>query len=131
MTMGDHSQDVEDDGSSVERRNSDLNTTMPYNIEDDQPNSDLDVTIPYSLGEVQWNSDLDSTIPYGIGKDQDPEEQASRVLSEEEDGLPEPHLWMQEEESGLHNIFPECQPMTRAGRTWRMPAYLRDYVTPY
>ena len=117
--MGDHNQDVEDDGSSAERRNSDLNTTMPYDIEDDQPNSDLDVTIPYSFGEVQWNSDLDSTIPYGIGEDPDPEEQASRVLSEEE------------EELGLHNIFPECQPTTRAGTTRRMPAYLRDYVTPY
>ena len=105
--------------------------SMPYDIEDNQPNSDLDITIPYSLGEVQWNSDLDSTIPYGIGEDQDPEKHASRVLSEEEDGLPEPHLWMQEEEWGLHNIFPECQPTTRAGRTRRMPAYLRDYVKPY
>ena len=131
VAMGDHDQDVEEDGSSAERRNSDLNTTMPYGIEDDQPNSDLDVTIPYSHGEVQQNSDLDSTIPYGIGEDQDPEEQASRVLSEGEDGLPEPHLWMQEEEWGLHNLFPEGQPTTRAGRTRRMPAYLRDYVTPY
>ena len=131
VTMGDHDQDVEYDGSSAERRNSDLNTTMPYGIEDDQPNSDLDVTIPYSLGEVQRNSVLDSTIPYGIGEDQDPEEQASRVLSEGEDGRPEPHLWMQEKEWGLLNLFPEGQPTTRAGRTWHMPAYLRDYVTPY
>ena len=45
--------------------------------------------------EDQLNSDLDGTIPYG--DDQDPEEQADRILSEN-DGLPGPHLWTQEDD---------------------------------